>query len=339
MTEIEVVDANYNMYLRTSERTSYARCRQQWFWAYRENLSTTNPKPALVFGDLVHQALAAYYPPSSIKTKARRGPHPAGTFRKLYMEGTAQLQAMGMRMEDEQWTDALSLGIEMMENYVDYYGKDERYVCIKPEVPFKVELYDNEGYYLCTYVGTFDAIIIDLETNRYGLFEHKTAKTVRTAHLTLDEQAGTYWALAPYVLEAKLLPRIDFILYNFLRKGKKDDRPQDEDGYALNKDGTISKRQPSPLFVRETVRRTQANVVRTMTRIASHATEIQMIDDGLLDVTKTPNQDCSWQCQFFDMCELHEAGGDWQGYKQVAMTGWEPYEVHLDHPEAGEREE
>jgi hypothetical protein len=226
----------------------------------------------------------------------------------------------------------------MLTNYVDHYGRDEQFICIKPEVPFQVELYDHEEFYICTYVGTFDAVIIDQATGRYGLFEHKTAKVIRTAHLTLDEQAGSYWAFAPYVLEAEYLPKLDFVLYNFLRKGKKDDRSQNEDGYYLNKDGSVSKRQPSPLFHREIVRRGNAHRINTMERVERQALEIQWIDAGELQVHKTPTPDCNWQCQFFDMCELHESGGDWEGYRDVAMVSWDPYEAHRsEHPEVTEQ--
>lgn len=338
MQELEIIeDPDFELLIRTSERSDFARCRQKWWWAYRERLSARQAKPALVFGDLVHQALAAYYPPSKVRTKARRGPHPAQTFRELYAVGIEQLASMGMRMEDEEWTDALSLGVEMLENYVDQYGKDEQFVCIKPEVPFQVELSDADGFYICTYVGTFDAVIIDLATGRYGLFEHKTAKAITLQHLPMDEQAGSYWAFAPYVLEAELLPKLDFVLYNFLRKGKLDDRPQNEDGYYLNKDGSISKRQPSPLFHRELVRRTTAQRANTMRRVEEQAFEMQLIDQGFLKPVKTITRDCYWQCQFADMCELQECGGDWEGYKKVAMTTWNPYEAHTEHPEVTEQ--
>lgn len=329
---METIDTGVLM-IRTSERTTFARCRQRWWWAYRDCLTPKVAKPALRFGDLVHQALALYYKPSKVRTRIIRGPHPAESFVRLYDEQLKQLSEFGMYTEEEEWSDARSLGIEMLENYVKHYGKDEQFQVIKPEVPFEVDMYDEDGLYLCTYVGQFDAVIFDLNSGKLGLFEHKTAKTVRTGHLPLDEQAGSYWAFAPYVMEAKDLPKLDFVLYNFLRKAKADDRPQNEDGFYLNKDGTVSKRQPSPLFHREIVRRGKSRADSVLLRVKRQAEEISWIDQGEMDVWKTPNQDCHWQCDFYDMCVLHEQGQDWESYRDATMTRWDPYAAHLEHPE------
>lgn len=313
--------------IRTSERKTWTRCRQQWWWAYREHLTPRVQKPALRFGDLVHQALAAYYIPSKSRTRVVRGPHPVKNFLAAYDRQLQEFQDFGMYADDE-WIDARVLGEEMLTNYIDEYGADKRYRIVQPEADFQVDLYTEYEEYICTYVGTCDAIVEDLSTGLYGLFEHKTAAAINTAHLTLDEQAGSYWAILPDLIEERLLGKMDFILYNFLRKGSKDDRPVNELGQHLNKDGTVSKRQPPPLFKREIVRRTEIERRNTLERIDAQAEEIAWVDEGSLKVYKNPTRDCSWDCDFFDMCELHEMGADWEGYRDVAMVKWDPYQAH-----------
>lgn len=329
---------NQELFVRNSERNTFARCRQRWQWAYRENLTPRNVKPALRFGTLIHEALAAYYKPSRVLTKVVRGPHPTDTFVKLYDAQLEEYTSFGMYTEEDEWTNARDLGVEMLDNYIKHYGKDDRYVCVKPEVPGEVDLYDGDTY-VCTFVFQFDAVIYDRQTARYGLFEHKTAKRISTVHLSMDEQAGSYWAVGPVFFGAKGLPPLDFVLYNFLRKGKADDRPVNELGQHLNKDGTVSKRQPSPLFHREVVRRGKASGQTVLDRMVDQALEMQMVDDGTLPPLKTITSDCSWQCDFFEMCELHERGADWQEYKRLAMTTWDPYEAHYEGSSQEEKPE
>ena len=359
---------NPELMVRNSERNTFARCRQRWQWAYRDYLTPRNVKPALRFGDLIHQALAAYYKPSKLRTRVERGPHPVDTFVKVYDQQLETYTSFGMYTESGEWEDAKELGVEMLTNYVDHYGKDDRYIVVKPEVPFEVDLYDGDTY-VCTFVGQFDAVIYDRQTDKYGLFEHKTAKTIKTAHLSMDEQAGSYWAFAPAWFGSKGLPELDFVLYNFLRKGKLDTRPQNAKGQYLNKPtkpvliakceeegievpkaakvdnlivllenegfeplllGEPSKNQSTPLFHREVVRRSKASGQSVINRVVQQAKEMQMIDAGILEPLKTITSDCSWQCDFFDMCELHERGADWQEYRKLEMTTWDPYEAHYE---------
>jgi hypothetical protein len=89
------------------------------------------------------------------------------------------------------------------------------------------------------YCGTYDATWRHAETGQIWLDEHKTAKTISIAHLDLDPQAGSYWAMAGRTLRDEGLigprERLAGIEYNFLRKGVPDERPKDAQGYYTNK--------------------------------------------------------------------------------------------------------
>lgn len=313
--------------LRTSERTTYKRCRMKWKWAYVDHLTAREVKPALTFGTLVHQSLAAYYPPGT-----RRGPHPAETFVKLYND--PNVQGFNIRQEDSVWVDAEELGLAMLENYTRTYGSDKRYRVLAPEQPFQVRLYNpKSGRYMITGAGILDAIIEDLQTGLIGVLEHKTAKTISTRHLGMDEQGGSYWALGSrYLRQRKVIPEdknLDFVLYNFLRKAKPDARPTNVLGQHLNKDGSVSKVQPSPYFLRHPVFRGQTDMDNLIKRVIYEAWEIKQARAGKLPIYKNPTRDCSWDCEFFDMCELHETGGDWKELRRMTMERWDPYEEHI----------
>lgn len=307
--------------LSTSERTCFVRCRAKWNWHYNEGWSADLAKPALRFGDLIHQSLAVYYKPG--KT---RGVHPATTFKKLYRIECAKDKKFGIRDESGEWADAGEMGVEVLTHYVDHYGKDLGIEIVAPEMPFKVKLIDVGGkpFY---YVGRFDAVYRSIESGEYGLLEHKTAGTISIAHLEMDEQASSYWAFAPLRLrELGLLNELgdlDLVLYNFLRKAKKDPRPQNAEGLYLNKptkefpEGAVSKVQPPPYFHREPVFRDEFDRKRVLLRIRQQAWEMRMVREGKLPIYKSPmtmfGSNCG-DCEFADVCELHETGSD---YKSV----------------------
>lgn len=321
--------------LRTSERSTFMRCPQKWKWSYLDHLKAHRQATPLRFGSLVHEALAGFYIASKSKGKIVRGPLPAKTFEKLYAAEVAEQGKMRVYTESEEWVDALALGLEMLKNYVKLYGKDERYLIVAPEMPFQVDIFDpTTGEYVCTYVGTLDAFIYDLEKREYGLMEHKTAKAITTGHLSLDEQAGSYWAFAPDYLKSLGVMKdgqsLDFILYNFLRKGTADTRPQDAEGHYLNQNGSVSKNQPAPLFHRERVYRSDADRRSLMLRVIDQSRVMSLMREGALPIYKSPMMGCTgmFGCEFRDMCEVHETGSDWEAIRDSMFDVWEPYEIH-----------
>ena len=156
------------------------------------------------------------------------------------------------------------------------------------------------------------------------------------------------------------------ILYNYLRKALPDDRPQDELGRYLNKPakaalqarcetlglqvprkatvdvladalraagerpellGEVSKVQPPPLFLRQPVYRSDASRRELIRRIRNEAREIIRAREGTIPIYKNPTQDCSWDCDFFDVCVTHEEGADWEELLSQLYEEWDPYDT------------
>jgi hypothetical protein len=310
--------------LRTSERTTFTSCRQKWWWLYEERLRPKIAAPALRFGTLVHMALAERYPPG-----VKRGPHPSGTFRRLYDEELVNAYAFGFRDEDGKWNDAASLGEAMLNAFVDEYGKDSDWRVIASEQTFRVRL--QKGL---IYVGTFDGVWKNRSNKKIWLKEWKTAAQFWTTHLALDEQAGSYWAYAPPWLRGQgiLTPDDDLagILYTFLRKAMPDTRPKNDFGQSLNKNGTISKRQPNPLFERVPVFRDKYDRMMIRGRSIAQHEEMEKIryGSGGMSLYKSPSRfNCSG-CPFIDPCELHETGAD---YRPLFRSHYERYDPYTDH--------
>lgn len=375
--------------LRTSERSAFKRCPAKWWWAYREGLKPRGAeKTPLWFGTLVHIALADWYLPGT-----KRGPHPAETFKRLAGDAVTSIKVQDADEETlAQYVDGVELGVKMLEGYVAKYGTDPQWHFISAEQAFQLPvpwpsgdrqlLWEVEdGEIMLTYAGTFDGVYRDLSTGRFELLETKTAKAIVTSHLTLDDQAGSYWAVASYVLRKQGLLKegenITSINYNFLRKALPDDRPRDAEGYATNKPiklhyinamrekavvtddgsravidaktlgklkledlatlaersdltvlGDRSKQQPTELFHREQVHRTRPERRTQLERIQNEALHMQAVRERMLPVIKRPTRDCTWDCDYFTMCELQERGGDWKTHRQVAFIQLDPYADH-----------
>lgn len=329
-------------HIRTSERGTFKRCRWRWWQAYREGLKPKRTKPALLFGEWVHVSLARWY----CGPGAKRGPHPAETFSK-----TATALEHFFKTEEAteeevaKYEDLYDLGIVLLDEYIKEYGRDEHWHIISPEQTFRFgiswpEVTDRlwvphdrfDRKLLALYIGTFDLVYLDLVNELIWLGEHKTAKSVSVDHLVLDEQAGSYVSIAARSLikQGLMKPgqRIHGINYNFLRKGLPDPRPRDEAGYCLNKDGSRSKVQPKPLFLRHPVPRTSVARRNQLLRIQDDAISMEAVRIGHEPVTKTPHTSCARFCEFFDICRLHEEGGNWEDLRDVQFTVEDPYADH-----------
>lgn len=315
--------------IRTSERRTFKECQQKWWWAWREGLRPKREnKLPLWFGTGIHLALAEWYCGPGLK----RGPHPAETWVD-YVGNEEWVVNSAPAGAEKEWVDAKELGIAMMEGYVEKYGRDEAWHIIAPEQTFQVIIETPSGKPQVLYVGTFDLVYFDLETETYKLGEHKSYKSLRLDHLPLDDQVGSYWAIAGPVLADRGYDiknnAISSITYNVLRKAMPDSRPEDELGRKLNKDGSVSKVQPAPLFVREEVLRTPRERSTQIRRISNEAAWMSAARRSPDRITKNPTKDCASFCQFYTMCKIHEKGGrDWEDYRDAMFKVEDPYADH-----------
>jgi hypothetical protein len=321
--------------LRTSERNAFERCRFLWYLNYVLARRPNIDRPPLRFGTLIHGALAAYYKPG-----VKRGPHPAKTFEKLYEADAKVAGQFGFKIEeDETWANAAELGPAMMTNYVDTYGPDDEWEVLVTEYPFSLKIAHDIPF---RYVGIVDGVWRHLPTKKIWLPDHKTTTGIERhpRWLLLDEQAGAYWTFGlEAIYRAKLIPRstqLSGMIYNFLRKAPPDERPRNGLGQYLNKDGTVSGKQPAPYFDRKSVFRDEKDRQAVYDRVRK---QWHLIREAYLDarddrgeqsglIYKNATKYTCQGCSMFDICEAHEIGSSWQELMEATTQKWSPYKEH-----------
>lgn len=238
--------------LRTSERNLFKRCQWAWERSYQDRLQySARESVALWFGTGIHEALEHWYIPGT-----KRGVDPRETFEEYVNRTAARTEYINTYHEGDfsEAIDAKELGVDMLTQYLDHYGEESHLEVISAEQTFQIPVKHqswrrSEGAEVAVeedvtnYVGTFDLVIRDHEADgKIFMWDHKTAKALgsaNTQYLPLDDQAGSYWTVANYVLRKQGLisgdEKLAGIIYNYLVKRKADTRPRNPEGFYTNK--------------------------------------------------------------------------------------------------------
>lgn len=322
--------------MRTSERNTFKTCEFQWYISYELRSRLGTPAPALRFGTLIHRALADWY----IKG-TKRGKNPVKTFERYYDEDVRENEAsFGWKLSaDEPWQEARDIGVGMLTHYLEVYGNDSDWDVLATEHPFKqVVSHPETGEPWFMYTGIVDGVWRDKRDNSIWVADHKTTASLsdsKLSYLQMDDQAGAYWSWGvDYLAQNGFIKNtsgLTGMMYNFMRKGLPDERPSrwvNGKLLYLNKDGSISKVQPPPLFKRFPIWRDEADRAMTKRRSMDDYGRIEMVRNGELTLTKHPGMMTCPGCPARDACELHETGNDWEGFLAHAGYKWEPYAEH-----------
>lgn len=319
--------------IRSHERMTYKRCPKQWYWKWRRGLT---PKAksfgALDLGTWTHTAMENWYVAGGIRQGIL-----ADHFTTTADAAIADAQRVGAPDHQiEKAEELAALGEAMCKSYEKHYGQDEDLEVIGTEIPLEFTFPDHRGRLAAKHLLKPDMLILVKSTGGIWLWENKTAKSIQTEHLVIDDQARPYGAMAERALkEAGVIGRKDAlegIMYNFLRKAFPDERTKNALGQSLNKDGSISKSQPAPLFLRHPVYMSTEAKRITLSRLRAETLMItavaQEVRSGKIDpadIPKTPHKSCPRFCDYFTMCHTEESGGNIKLMERTMYTVQDPY--------------
>lgn len=288
---------------------------------------------ALDLGTWMHSALEGWYVPGD-----RRQGELADHFNVAADAAIADAERAGAPSYDlEKAEELAALGEAMCKAYTKHYDNDRDVIVIGTEIPLEFTFPDHRGNLTAKHLLKPDMVFQSRKTGLFWLMENKTASTLgRTEHLGIDDQARPYGAMAERALRnAGVLGRKDVlsgITYNYLRKAFPDERLRNEKGEALNRNGTVSKKQPAPLFLRKEIKMTAEAKRRALNRIRAESliitADAQAIRSGHIDpadIWKTPHHSCPKFCDYFAMCDSEEQGGDVRTFERTMYTVQDPY--------------
>lgn len=382
MTAITKTPATAENMLRTSERNLFKRCQWAWERAYIDRLSARHEGKALWFGTGIHLALEHYYVKGTV-----RGTDPVETWEKYCNETRGDTEYINLYHDGDsrEVVNAMELGTAMLQEYVKHYGPESHLEVISAEETFKVGV-NYQGWApgpeegsaapvpeKAEYVGTIDLVVRDLITGKIWLWDHKTASRLgseNTQYLPLDDQAGSYLAIADATLRKKGLidksERISGIVYNYLVKKKPDARPRNEEGLATNtpiKKHYIAALEAAGLdelsklkleSLKELAESKEIQVFGDVSAVqpspmferkrayrtaSERKSQIQRVQLDLQAMSLVRNKIIPATktptrdcgfCEFRDICELDEANRDWSEMATTFHKKWSPYEAHLE---------
>lgn len=331
--------SNAHLYIRTSERLLFRRCRRLWGWVspFRMNLEVKHRPDYFWFGTGMHWALEDYHGYNLYG-------NPARAFWAYY------LACKEARTLPPTADDLIVAGIGMMEYYADIwlglgnreplptFYVDGRPMCeLRFEIPLPIE--DAHGNQVL-YRGTIDRVIED-EHGRLWVGEYKSAKAFRLYHFDTDDQITAYcWALQTifpdrevagvcYQQHKKTFPvppkilkttgkvstaanqNTNYALYNRTLKdvyGDWDNFPMENKVY-LNKLAAEETEDYDGYVRRDWIYRNQHQLAAQGEKILLEAEEIL---NPNLALYPNPSKDCSWQCPLEPVCVAMDDGSDWE---------------------------
>lgn len=320
--------------LRSGERADFKRCVKKWFWRWRMGLVPRQKRfGALDLGTWMHAGLAAWYG-TGRRRNGKLSRHVDDAAAQAIRE--AKAQGAPEHVLDKAY-ELAALGEAMAAAYEIQYGRDTEIDVIAAELPLEFVIADPENDEpIAVHKLKPDLVFRDADRGVW-LMEHKTAGAIRTEHLVIDDQARPYGVFTERALQnlgiiSRTAGQFKGILYNFMRKALPDLREVDANGKYLNKNGSVSKRQPARQFLRFPVRLTREAKRRTLYRILGEAVVITEVTRALRlkkvdprDLPITPHHSCPKFCDYFAICTAEEEGTDIRSMVKNMFIRQDPY--------------
>lgn len=330
-------------FIRTSDRTSFRRCRRKWNWSYvhRGNREARRRGNPLWLGSAFHFAMEDFHGYNQFGKPSEAI--------KAYAKATRAVPG-GKDSVPEDWEELTDLGVRMLDYYSDYWlklrdplktfvyqGKPQVEVRFEIDIPFDASTY---GFDRVVYQGTFDRVVED-EYGRLWILDYKTAKVFQTGHFDIDSQVSTYCWAGNHLYDGR---KIEGFIYQqhkktlpsspkFLKTTRMFSTANNQStSHPMYREALLGlygdiKRAPAAnieflnnlaaeegegrdKYIRrdflergEAICRAQSNIIL--------AEVSEMLNPNTL-LYPNPTRDCSWDCSFYQACVNMDNDMDWQ---------------------------
>jgi len=311
----------------------------------RQNLEPKRPALHFLFGKAMHTALERYYGFHEDIVEA---------FQNAFDEAWIAVR-MHNSFDDSlegRLSQMRELGSGMMLNYLEWAAKEDDFEVVCTEREFEIPIttaLGTKGFF----VGRMDGIIrrkgLD---NAYCVLEHKSYGQLRpSGFLIMDTQTALYQMACQWLVTQGQIPeiptdsRVVGVLYNGLKKAlpkppkvlvsgglSKDKTALADCTYALYLQAiqelqlspepyqeilSMLRARGNPFFYREYILRQRSEIEQTYKMLLAAAADLFRED---LQIYPTPKDDCSWYCEYYELCKCETVGGDYESLKRMNFT-------------------
>jgi putative RecB family exonuclease len=199
-----------SLHISHSQINQYMLCPLKFYFQYVQGIQPDYVPSALVFGSVIHDALATFYM-SIISTHETPRKEELTECFAIYWDMRRKRKEEVKFKAKESWDYLLDLGTKMMEAYYDWLneqGMPEADDIIAVEQPFQVSIGEMD------FVGVVDLILRDKkEKHVFHIIDHKTAaRRYDEMKIITDNQMSAYKFL---VDSSGYLPEGSEITLNF----------------------------------------------------------------------------------------------------------------------------
>lgn len=244
--------------IRSSDRSTFKRCRRAWDLGsrLRQNYEPLKLAKVFDFDRAIRDALAVYYFPGMWEWN-REIVLPLtieGFFKSMQQQRDSYVKQQTLSAEEERdWNHHLELGEMMLNRYFEWAAAMDRFSPIRVETEFEVNIPDpfHPGQDLAAqegvpirYRGRINLLVVDGH-DAYWLVKHQIVDEQWNDldHLLLDEEGVSYcWAWENFFLSMKIAGTI----YNEMRKD-----PSGRAGASTGESLAIANREPDQTIKQE----------------------------------------------------------------------------------------
>jgi hypothetical protein len=311
---VEPLDPQYR-YVTNGELRTWSRCRRQWWFGYHRQLGlrAVQVVGAASVGTRVHRVLAEYYVPEGVRRR-----DPWEVFEETLVEDRQILDEQEATEEKrERWRKEVDLARAMLEGYFEWVEEtaaDAGMVVTAPETRLIANPRFDE-FPDVRLLAKLDVRAVRTLDNSRVFWDHKTRADLVPKTLHLDEQM-LHYMLVEYLdlLDSdQAESRTDGAIYNMLRKVKR----------------TATARPP--FYARVEVRHNLDELRSYWQRVREKVTEIERArerleagEDHRSVCYPMPTGECSWQCDYFQLCPMYDDGSRAEDFVKMAYVEVNP---------------
>lgn len=297
--------------LSNSELQTFKRCKRKWWlgW-YRElTLQTESYTGVRSTGTRVHRALAAWYVPDG---EERVDPRDA--LERVIVEDWTSIQLLAAEREASperqaelagEFSASCNLERAMVEGYVQWLeetGADADLRIIASETPLVVDIdvpmRDHHERRPAQLIGLLDTRAYRVTDGARVFVDHKTVGSLTAPVMTLPQnEQMLHYHLLETLGDPNFEEHCDGALYNMLRRVKR------------------SAKAKPPFYDRIEVRHNPYELESYRRRLVATARDVLETVDALnrgqhhLDIVyPSPTPNCTWDCDFFAICNIIDDG-------------------------------